>query len=112
MAPFCQYVSDTADYYTKVTDKWTKYLGAVLQFFQELNNIEKSINKQFRDANAGDKKRKELTYGGFQSAVFELLRNLEIKEKNHGNFTKFLDISLQKLDQIVKNYKYDEKIFV
>lgn len=98
MAPFCQYVSDAAEFYGKVSEKWGKYLSSLLAFFQELNSIERSMSKQLREANTADKKRKEQVYGGFQSTVFELVRNLEIKEKNHSNYTKFLDISLQKLD--------------
>lgn len=41
-------------------------------------------------------------YGAFQSAVYEYLRTLEMKEKNHINFSRYLDSFTMKLEQIVK----------
>ncbi|CDW77825.1 gram domain-containing protein [Stylonychia lemnae] len=111
MAPCCQYVSDTAEFYGKVTDKWTKYLTALLQFITEQSQIEKNMSKQFKEIMLSDKKKKELQLGGFQSAVFELLRTAEIKEKNHVNYQRYIETLVGKLEQIVKNYKSDEKTF-
>ena len=33
MSPYCQYVTDTHEYYTKLTDRWSKYILSILTFF-------------------------------------------------------------------------------
>jgi hypothetical protein len=45
MLPYCQYVSDTTDFYTKLSDKWAKYLAALTQFFTDLVTVEKHMSK-------------------------------------------------------------------
>jgi hypothetical protein len=53
-----------------------------------------------------------MPYGGFQSAVFEFMRNIEIKEKNHSNYLRYIESLIGKLEAVVKAYKQDEKVFV
>ena len=45
MAPFCQYVTDTYEFYVRVTDKWGKYLAALQMFFTDMNISEKNMIK-------------------------------------------------------------------
>lgn len=44
--------------------------------------------------------------------MFELMRNVEIKEKHHGNYLRYIENLIAKLDGLLKTYKQDEKVFL
>lgn len=98
MTPYCQYVSDTCEFYLKITDKWSRILNALFLFFSEMSANEKNMIRSFKEVGITERRRKEVQYGAFQSASYEYLRTLEIKEKNHINFCRYIDSFVLKVD--------------
>jgi hypothetical protein len=95
---YCQYLTDTYDFYLKVTDKTGKHLGVLQAFLSELSTSEKSLAKQYKDFAIADRKRKENAFGPFQSHIIEFLRIIEQKEKVHSLFIRNMDAILAKTD--------------
>lgn len=109
VSPYCQFIYDSSEFYSKVSEKWNKYFSSMVQFLTDLSLTEKSIVKQYRDMNLPEKRKPENIYGPFQGSVYEFLRTNDLKERNHITFNKFLEGVLAKIDQLVKTYKYEEK---
>ncbi len=44
--------------------------------------------------------------------MFEFLRTLESKERNHTSSSRYFEQVVAKIDQLFKNYKQEEKLFI
>jgi hypothetical protein len=77
-----------------------------------MTTTEKNMVKAYRDLSIPDKRRSDNHFGSFQGATFEFLRTLEQKERNHVNFNRYLDSIVGKAEQIAKQYRADEKVFL
>lgn len=95
---YCQYISDTYEFYTKVIEQAGKFLAVLLGFLGEINSSEKQLAKQYKDFAITDRKRKENVYGPFQGQVLEFLRVVEQKEKIHAQFSRNMDAIVAKTD--------------
>lgn len=65
MSPFCQYACDASDFYTKMADKWSKYLSSMMQFLQEMSTAERTMVKAYRDLGIADRKKSDAHFGAF-----------------------------------------------
>lgn len=95
---YCQYISDTYEFYSKVIERAGKFLAVLQGFLGEINSSERQLAKQYKDFGIADRKRKENVYGPFQGQVLEFLRVVEQKEKIHGQFLRNMDAIVAKTD--------------
>lgn len=77
VAPFCQYVCDASEFYSKMADKWGKYLACLTQFLSEMSATEKNMVKTYRDLALPERRQKENHFGVLSTPVYEFLRTLE-----------------------------------
>ena len=69
------------------------------------------MGKFFKETINNEKRKKEIGNGNFQNISVEQQRVMESKEKSHLNFCRYLETLVMKLENILKNYKTDEKLF-
>jgi hypothetical protein len=59
VSPFCSYINDTSEYFSRISDKSNKYLTTMIPFLNEIFVIEKNIIKFHKEFNLAERRKKE-----------------------------------------------------
>lgn len=57
--PYCAYISDTFEYFNRMSEKSNKFLTSMIPFLNEIHGVEKNIIKLHKEFNLSERRKKE-----------------------------------------------------